>query len=97
MRGRKGRHRKATLGKTRHQGIRAQVELDILRSDDVTRDADVRKARLGAKRKWRRGTVSQEPLIGRKSFRRPVLAPRLHRMSVGAKGRGKMIADTRRY
>jgi len=59
MRGRKGRHRKATLGKMRNHGIWGQVELHILRGNDVTRNADVREAGLGAKRKRRRGTVSQ--------------------------------------
>src|SRR5438270_657939 len=46
MRGRKGGCRKATLGKTCYNGILAQIEIDILRGDNLARDADIREAGL---------------------------------------------------
>src|SRR5882762_1677695 len=88
-----GRQRKASIGETRYDRKRSQIELEKMCADHLAGDADVRKARLGAQREWGWWPALKKPLIGRKPLCRPVPAPVLDRVSVGAKGLCEMIAD----
>ena len=66
-------------------------------ADDLAGDADIGKARLGAQCKRRRCAAREQPFIGREPLGRPMLAPVLDRLGIGAKGLGEMIADAGRH
>src|SRR5258707_12693748 len=64
-----------------------------MRADDLAGDADIGKAGFRAQREWRCGAALKEPLVDSEPLDRPVLAPVLDRVSIGAKGLRQMIAD----
>jgi len=96
MRGRKRRQLEAMLGQLRHAGNHPARVLRTARSPPA-RDADIRKPRLGAKRKRRGRALREQPLVGRKPLGGPVPAPLLDRVCIGPECLGEMIANARRH
>ena len=66
-----------------------------MRADHLAGDADVGNARLGTHRKRRGRPALEQSFIGREPLSRPMLAPLLDRMRIGAEGLGKLIAHPR--
>ena len=91
-----GRKRKATLDEPRDNGIWTDIQLYVLRPNCVTGNADVRQSRFGTERKWRWRSLRKKSFVGCKTFVRPVPAPRFDGMSIGTKGLGEVISNTRR-
>ena len=65
-----------------------------MRANDLTGDSDIRNAGFCAQRERSRGAAYQQPFIGRQALGRPMLAPFLYRLGIGAERPGKVIADT---
>src|SRR5689334_11784731 len=97
MRARELRHVEATLGETGHNRKGREFDFEKMRSYDLACDADIRKSYLRPEREWCRPAPRQQPLIGRKPFASPVLAPILDRFCVSAKSLGQMIANARHH
>src|SRR5215472_3306668 len=97
MGGRKGRQRKAAFGQSRHDWKRREIKLEEMRADDLACDRDISEPGLGAKSKRCRSAPGEQPLIGRKTLGRPMLAPLLDRMRIGTECPGEMIANARHH
>src|SRR5215470_17959349 len=95
MRSSERRKRKAALYKLPHGWKCCQIELDILCTDHMACDADVRKARIRAERERRRRADPQKPFVGAKPLDRPMLTPLLDRVSVCAECLREVIANPR--
>src|SRR5258705_12375854 len=65
----------AALPQCGHPGKRRKVQFIKIADDDLTGDADVGDRRLSSQRKWRGRAPRKQPLVGRKSFRRPIPTP----------------------
>src|ERR1700761_458021 len=87
------RQREAALCQLRYDRKSRQIELQEMRADHLAGDADIGKAGLGTQRKRRRRSTLKQAFVGRESLGRPMLAPLLDRVSIGAERLGEMIAD----
>ena len=84
------------MGETREIRKSVQFKFEKMRGNDLAGDADIRKPRLG-EGKRSRSAAREKPLVGRKTLRRPTLAPALDRFGIGTKCFGEMIANARHH
>src|ERR1700712_3018084 len=82
------------VGQSSHDWKAAQFELKKMRANHLTSDSDIRNTGFCAQRKRSRGAACQQPFIGRQALGRPMLAPFLDRLGIGAERLGKVLADT---
>src|ERR1700676_1463251 len=97
MRCREGRHLEAAVRQTRHRWKSAQFKFQKMRPHDLASDADIRKAGLNPQYKRSRRPACEQPLIGRKTLSRPMLAPTLDCVHIGAKHLGGGLAPRSRH